>query len=169
MIMDQEQAVTLVEYNIWANHRVLRKAAHLTSDELHCETALSHRSVMGSLVHILDTQWYWREGAQSGKLPVDNLSAAEFPTVASLRRRWEIEDRLLLGYVQGLSKAELKRNVTYSWLWARPRSRPLWHILQHIVNHGTHHRSEIGHYLATLGYSPKDLDFIQFVARAKQD
>lgn len=166
--MDKEYAVTLVEYNIWANRRVLNKAAYLSAEELHCETTLSQHTVMGTLVHILDTQWYWREGAQTGRLPVDNLSPADFPSFSSLRRRWEIEDQFLIEYVRGLSKAELKGDITYSWLWARPRSRPLWHILQHIVNHGTQHRSEIGQYLATLGYSPRDLDFIRFVARAKQ-
>jgi uncharacterized damage-inducible protein DinB len=165
--MDQEQAVTLIEYNNWANHRVILKAAHLTPAQFLAETILSHHTILGTLVHILDTQWYWREAAQSGKLPLKELSPADFPSLSSLRRRWEEEDRLLLHYVQGLSAAQLNGSITYNWLWARPRNRPLWHILQHIVNHGTHHRSEIGHYMATLGQSPKDLDFIKFVAKAK--
>jgi uncharacterized damage-inducible protein DinB len=69
--MDQEQAITLVEYNIWANHKVLVKSL----------------------------------------------------------------------------------------------TRLLWHILQRIMNHGTHHRGDVGTHLATLGQSPKDLDFIKFIAR----
>jgi uncharacterized damage-inducible protein DinB len=164
--MDKEQAVTLVEYNAWANHRVLLKASHLTSAKLLRKTALSHDTIMGTLVHILDTQWYWREGAQSGKLPTKTLSPADFHSLVSLRRRWDEEDRLLLNYVQGLSLDELNGSVTYNWLWARPRNRRLWHILQHIVYHGTHHRSEVGQHLATLGQSPKDLVFIKFVAKA---
>jgi uncharacterized damage-inducible protein DinB len=165
--MDQEQAITLVEYNIWANHRVILKAAHLTPAELHAETSLSHHTILGTLVHILDTQYYWRQGAQTGKLPTQELAPADFPTIPVLRRRWEQEDSLLLNYVQCLSAAELNGFVTYNWLWAKPRTRPLWHMLQHIVNHGTHHRSEIGQILAVLGQSPKDLDFIKFVTKTK--
>ena len=165
--MDKEQAITLVEYNSWANHRVLVKVNHLTSAERFRETTLSYQTIMGTLVHILDTQWYWREGAQSGKLPTQSLSPNDFPNFVSLRRRWDEEDRFLLDYVRGLSADELNASVTYNWLWARPRIRPLWHIIQHIVNHGTHHRSEVGQHLAVLGQSPKDLDFINFVSKAK--
>jgi len=166
--MDKKQAITLVEYNRWANHRVLLKAKYLTSTELISTTTLSHQTIMGTLVHILDTQWYWREGVQSGKLPTKALSPDDFQNLASLRRRWDEEDQLLLNYVQGLSSEKLNGSITYNWLWARPRSRPLWHILQHIINHGTHHRSEVGQHLATLGQSPKDLDFIKFVSKASQ-
>ena len=120
---------------------------------------------MGTLIHMLDTQWYWREGAQTGKLPINKLTLEDVPNIKSLSRRWDEEDQILLNYVKGLSQSRLNGNVTYNWLWARPRSRPLWHILQHIVNHGTHHRSEIGQVLAALGHSPKDLDFIKFVAK----
>jgi uncharacterized damage-inducible protein DinB len=157
-------AITLVNYNAWANHRVLLKAAHLPWDALSAEGPLSHGSILGTLIHILDTQWYWREGAQSGRLPMQTLSPTDFISLASLMKRWQIEDQSLLDYVRTLSAAELQGSVTYSWPQARPRSKPLWHILLHIVNHGTHHRSEIGQQLATLGRSPGDLDFIKFVS-----
>lgn len=163
--MDKEQAITLVEYNTWANHRILLKAAKLPAASLLDGASLSHHSLLGTLIHILDTQWYWREGAQTGKLPIKTLEPADFPSLAALRKRWDEEDRLLLDYVHGLSADELNGSVSYNWLWARPRTRPLWQIIQHIVNHGTHHRSEVGGHLATLGQSPKDLDFIKFVAK----
>ncbi len=149
--MNTEEAVTLVQYNTWANHRVLLKAGRLSREQLNMQAGLSHHTALGTLLHILDTQWYWREGAQSGHLPVQTLAVADYADLASLRRRWELEDRLLLDFVGGLSTAQLQGPVTYSWPRARPRTRPLWHILVHIVNHGTHHRSEIGGYLKPWG------------------
>jgi uncharacterized damage-inducible protein DinB len=116
---------------------------------------------------MIDTQWYWRQGAQSGVLPVAELQTADFPTLASLRRRSVEEDRLLLSFVRSLSARRLNSTVSYSWGRALPRRRPLWQILIHIINHGTHHRSEVGRHMATLGKSPGDLDFIKFVSRKK--
>lgn len=166
--MDLEQATTLFEYNAWANHRVLLKVLRLSAVELVAPAPLSHGSILADLVHIVDTQWYWRSGAQTGDLPVNTLSASDFAGLTALRVRWEEEDRLLLDYVQSLSPTELEGVVTYKWPQARPRTRPVWQILMHIYTHGVHHRSEIGRHLATLGQSPGDLDFIKFVLRQRK-
>jgi uncharacterized damage-inducible protein DinB len=166
--MDKSQALTLINYNTWANHRVLLKAARLPAPSLHLAAPLSNGTLFATLIHIIDTQWYWRTGAQTGLLPIKTLSPADFGSLAVLRRRWDEEDRLLLEYVQNLTNADLAGTITYNWLRARPRTRPLWQILQHIVNHGTHHRGEIGRHLAGLGQSPGDLDFLVYIARHRE-
>ena len=51
--MYKEQAITLVEYNTWANHRVLLKAAKLSAASLLDGASLSHHSLLGTLIHIL--------------------------------------------------------------------------------------------------------------------
>jgi uncharacterized damage-inducible protein DinB len=163
--MHPDQALSLAAYNAWANRKILSKVSGLPASTLTAETFLSHKTVIATLVHILDAQWYWREGAQTGLLPLQTLAPGDFASFQALRRRWVEEDRLLLEYVQGLAPEALNGQVSYSWPRARPRTRPLWQILTHIVNHGSHHRSELGIYLATLGKSPGDLDFIKFVSR----
>ncbi len=163
--MNRETALTLAAYNAWANHRLLLKAGRLPWAELQADAAVSHGSLLAGLVHILDTQWYWRTGAQTGRLPLRTLQAGEFSGLPDLRGRWQLEDRLLSDYVGGLSDEDVLSEVEYTWPQARPRRRPLWHILLHIVNHGTQHRSELGLRLAELGHSPGDLDFIKFVAK----
>jgi uncharacterized damage-inducible protein DinB len=158
------EAIILTAYNSWANRRVILKAGHLDWEQLGAEAGLSHGSLLGELVHLIDTQWSWREGAQSGQIPGKTLAPGDFPDFRALRLRWELEDRRLEEYVGRLSAARLESRVSYSWARARPRSKLLWQILVHIVNHGTQHRSEIGGYLGKLGHSPGDLDFIKYAA-----
>ena len=156
---------TLIEYNCWASRRVLLHAARLSHAELTQATPLSHGSLLGTLIHVLDAQWYWRLGCQEGTLPLVRLGEQDFSDIAALRERWVEEDDLLVDYVGSLTDAQIDGRVEYSWPRARPRNKVLWHILLHIVNHGTHHRSEIGNYPADLGHSPGDLDFIIYVSR----
>jgi len=165
--MDKHQALLLVEYNSWANLRLLRAALKLDDASLHADCGLSRRSVFDTLVHLVDVQWYWRLGVQEGMLPLQHLSPEDFPSFASLSARWKTEDRLLEEYVHSLSAAALAGLLTYRWPRARPRTIPAWVLLQQLVNHGTHHRAEVGQVLAALGRSPGDLDFIIFVSRRK--
>ena len=163
--MIQPQTTTLAEYNQWANRRILLKAARLTPEQLQADCFLSGGTVMATLVHMLDAQWYWRTGVQTGNLPEATFAVSDFASVAVLRRRWDEEDQQLISYVQGLTDEQLAGPVTLKRRRARPRSRPLWQLLTHLFNHGTHHRAEVGQYLFTLGQSPGDMDFIKFVGR----
>jgi hypothetical protein len=71
---------------------------------------------LATLVHILDTQWYWREGAQFGKLPREKLGPSDFSTLRSLRRRWDEEDHLLLAFVLSRTERQIGGTVTYTCL-----------------------------------------------------
>jgi hypothetical protein len=46
---------------------------------------------------------------------------------------------------------------------ARPRTRPLWHIIVDVVNHGTQHRSELALFLTAKG--PKEEQGVRFWRR----
>jgi uncharacterized damage-inducible protein DinB len=165
--MKSEEMLTLIEYNSWANQRVLSRAASLTLEQLNEPTWLSRGNLLSTLIHIIDTQWFWRSACQEGRLPVDELSETQFADMKSLRACWKEEDERLHAYASTLTDEQLESDVQYTWPRARPRSKKLWHILMHIVNHGTHHRSEVGQYMATLDHSPRDLDFILFVSRKR--
>lgn len=166
--MNVRDVLTLVEYNQWANGRILRRAANLPPDELTAPCWLSGGSLINTLIHTLDAQWSWRLACQSGEMPGEQMRADQFADVGGLRAWWVEEDAKLIDYVQSLSNEALGHVVTYQWPRARPRTKILWHILVHIVNHGTHHRSEIGQYLGTLGRSPGDLDFTIYLSKQTQ-
>ena len=161
--MKKAGVVALVEFNVWANRRILAKASRLSTRDLRRSATLSYPSPLATLVHILDTQWYWREGAQIGFLPRETLEPSDFPTFSGLRRRWAEEDRLLLHYVSSRTERQIAGTVTYTWPQARPRTRPLWHIIMHVVNHGTQHRSELALFLTAKKLSPANMDFLDFI------
>ena len=165
--MDTADMLTLVEYNKWANNRLMRRAAHLSEEQLTEPCWLSQGNLYDTLFHTADAQWSWRLACQAGQLPRGRLSQAQFANITAFRTYWQEEDAALIKYVTSLSAAALNETVQFSWAQARPRSRTLWHILAHVVNHGSIHRSEMGQYMATLGRSPGNMDFIMYTSRVR--
>ena len=161
--MKRSQAIALLEFTVWANRRVFAKAARLSRHALNRAASLSYPTPIATLVHILDTQWFWREGAQFGEFPLEVLRPSSFPSLRSLRSRWDDEDRLFLRFLGSLTDRQLAGTVTYKWRRARPRTRPLWHIVLHVANHATQHRSELAMFLTAKKLSPGNLDFLDFI------
>jgi uncharacterized damage-inducible protein DinB len=82
-----------------------------------------------------------------------------FPTVDALRARWNEENQSLNAFLGTLSDEDLRRLMT------SPPNPPetLGQQLQHVVNHGTQHRSEVALLLTDLGQSPGFMDFLPYV------
>jgi len=157
--------LTLVEYNRWANQRLLRQVKKLSPEQLAAPCWLSQGNVMETSIHILDASWYWRLACQEGTAPAERLSAERYPSLDALWGSWTEEDARLVDYVGSLSDAAVEGQIEFTPPRARPRRMILWHIIVHIVNHGSHHRAEVGLYLNTLGKSPRDMDFILYMAK----
>ena len=163
--MDRAHAVALASYNAWANRRVFARAARVPLHTLRKSASLSYASPLATLVHILDSQWNWRVAVQEGLAWVEpDMQPGDFRSLTALRRRWDEEDRLLLEWLSHLPRRQLAGTVTYGWPKARPRTRPFWAVLTHIVNHATQHRSELAVWLTGRKLSPGNLDFMHYVA-----
>ena len=67
------------------------------------------------------------------------------------------------GFVASLTDDDLNRPVSYNTTKGLPMENILWHLMTHVVNHGTQHRSEAAMLLTGCGYSPGDLDLIVFL------
>lgn len=63
---------------------------------------------------------------------------------------------------QALTGAALAAAVRYQSAAGRIYEQPLWRIILHPVNHGTHRRSEIGDMLSRSGAREPGLELIQF-------
>lgn len=164
--MNMQNIRDMYEYNYWANRRILDTAEKVTPAQLIAPTSFSYGSLHGTLVHTLDAEWGWRlllQGEQSDPL----LTPADFPTLASLRVRWEEDERATWGYLDSLSDDDLTGVIRYPIDGGAMRERVLWHCLYHVVNHGMQHRSEAAVMLTDYGQSPGDIDFTLFLNERK--
>jgi uncharacterized damage-inducible protein DinB len=159
--MNRQDILTLFEYTSWANARVLDTAAALSPEEFLRDMRNSFPSVRDTLAHILGAEWIWLCRWQ-GESPSEGLSAAEFPTVASLKARFAAVEGEWRVYVEGQPEARLAQPFSYRDLAGNAHSLLLAQSLQHIVNHGTYHRGQITTLLRQLGAKPVSTDLSRF-------
>ncbi len=164
--MDKTEITLLFDYNAWADARLLQAAAGLGpalfTAPVEALPKLSHRTLRDTLVHTLSAQWIWRNRCQ-GVSPTAVLSPAAFPDLETLRARWQEEAGEMRRFLAGLDDGDLKRVIHYTSTRGQPFENTLWHILLHLVNHSTQHRSEAAVLLTEWGHSPGDLDLIVFL------
>src|SRR5262245_45758772 len=162
--MDTTDIQALYTYNRWCNTRILAAAAGLTDEQFRAPGPFPHGGLRGTLVHALFAEWVWRLRWQ-GTPPAHTfrLKPEEYPTVAALRGRWEVEDAALTEFVAGLTDQKLRSQLEYTSTEGGRHRRVLWETMAHLVNHGTQHRSEAAAMLTAAGHSPGDIDLIVYL------
>lgn len=153
---------TFLNFNYQANAQILQHVAALTSAQIESETAISHGSVLELFRHMADTEWSWRlniDGGTDGKYLWD---VEDISDLSKLEGFWIDECKRMLTYIDSLSEEALVETIELSPSFRVPR----WQIFLHIVNHSTHHRSELSQYLAQCGHPVADgeVEFIRFDA-----
>ena len=161
--MNKSEIQTLFDYNYWANRQVLESAAGLPDGLYLAPYKLSHGSLRGALVHILGAEWVWRMRIQEGVSPSALLAEADFPTLAVLQQRWAEEERQMRVFLSSLDDSALSGLIHYNTTRGEPQQNPLWHLLVHVVNHGTQFRAEAAVAESDYGRSPGNLDFIYYL------
>jgi uncharacterized damage-inducible protein DinB len=81
---------------------------------------------------------------------------ADFSTVGDLRAKWDLLEAEQRAFVDGLAERDLTRLVTFINNQGVESAVALGPLLQHVVNHATHHRSEVATMLTMASGSPPD-------------
>jgi uncharacterized damage-inducible protein DinB len=160
--MNREDIHLLHQYNTWAWDRVLAQAARLTPEQYTAPAPTPQGSLRGTLVHALMAETLWPLRVR-GESPATLLREEDAPTFAELIARWEEARRALSALLAGLTDEDLAAPINYKTTKGAPMRNTLWHILAHLFNHGTQHRSEAAMILTAYGCSPGDLDLIVFL------
>jgi uncharacterized damage-inducible protein DinB len=161
--MNKQDILVLYKYNQWANAKILNAAAPVAPEQFIAPASFPHGGLRGTLVHALFAEWIWRKRWE-GTSPANRLKPEDFPTVQSLRARWQEEEMQLMDFVDSLTDEKLNGTFSYTNTAGQAFTRVLWQAMAHLVNHGTQHRTEAAALLTDLGQSPGDIDMIYFLS-----
>ncbi len=149
----------LLEYTVWANHRVVRVAATLTVDEFRRDLGSSHGGVRGTLAHMLSSEHIWLERWKGLPNP-PHVDEAEFSDVLALRERWAAVEHHRQTWFAELREEDAAATLRYRNQAGQPFQAPLWQLVQHVANHATHHRGQVIAFLRQLGTKPPNTDLV---------
>jgi uncharacterized damage-inducible protein DinB len=149
-----------MQFSAWASKRLVDAAAKLTEAELSRDFQTGDKTVVGSLAHVFaaDRAWLGRVlGWPNAKFIDDSdrqlsVLVNDWP---ALLAQW---DTLLAAETD----ASVARKVQYKNLKGDPNETPLWQIVLHVVNHGTHHRGQVSGFLRAMGHTPPAIDLIVY-------
>ena len=160
--MNQQELRTLLDYHYWARDRMLDAVGILTQEQLTRELGNSFKSIRDTLAHLYGAEYAWCARWQ-GESPTALLAADGFPDVATLRAKWSELESSVRAVLNRLGEHGVTKVFAYKMLNGDSRQSVFWHMLQHVVNHGSYHRGQVTTMLRQLGAAPpQQTDLITF-------
>ncbi len=148
-----------LDYSAWASQRLLDASAQLSADELTRDFQTADKTVLDTLVHVFAADRIWLARVQgqqrSFRDPEDRdltVLQTEWP---ALHERWKL-------WLRDFHDDDAMRVISYQDLKGRAYAQPVWQILLHVVNHGTHHRGQVSGFLRSMGHTPPPLDLMAY-------
>jgi uncharacterized damage-inducible protein DinB len=140
---------TIFGYNLWAHGKVWECIQQLSDEQFVQDSDYSIGSIRNHLVHLMSVDQRWFARIEGTDVP-GRLEPGEFPNRAAVRTRWDEIEARNHALVTSLNDAGLAKPITYE-MRGLTYTSPTWHIIAHVVNHGTDHRAQILALLYRLG------------------
>jgi len=147
-------------YTAWASRRIVAAAAKLSPEEQTRNFQTADKSVLGTLVHIYAADRVWLSRL-TGATPAAFVTEADyqFPVLENdwpaLLDRWQ-------AWARSLTDEGTQVVLAYQDTKGNPYRQPIWQLILHVVNHGTHHRGQVSGFLRALGHTPPPLDLVAY-------
>jgi uncharacterized damage-inducible protein DinB len=158
-MLDKAEAGRLLEYTVWANHRVMRAAATVSVDDFKRDLGASYGGVRGTLCHIMGAEWIWLE-RWKGVSPGALIDEGEFEDIVALRDRWTVIEGHRDSWFKSLRPQAMAESLHYRTTTGAEFDAPLAHLVQHVANHSTYHRGQVVLMLRLLGAKTVSSDLV---------
>ena len=163
--MDTDDISLLFDYHYWALNHLLNHLLKLSTEQLAKPSPhLYHKSAYQTILHLLDVDWSWIQICMD--LPGTEYiwEVEDLPDLEAVSAFLVREEIRVKSYVKGLGKIDLTKMIVFGKPIQQQEQK---FILLHIVNHGTEHRTELGHFLTECGNSPGELGLVYYLTRVR--
>ena len=160
-MLDKDGLARLIDYTIWANHRVMRACATIPPDDFRREMGASHGSLRGTLAHTMWSEWIWLE-RWKGVSPPGPPDESELADVIALRDRWTVIEDHRRAWLDALPPSGPTALISYKTMAGVAYTQPLWQLVQHVANHSTYHRGQVTNLLRQVGGRTVQTDMMLF-------
>jgi uncharacterized damage-inducible protein DinB len=159
--MNLEDIRTLFAYNGWANRQLLQAVGQLSPEELDRDVRASFASMKGTLRHLVWGERSWLRFWEQKSFERD-LSPDQLPDLASIRETWTRLEEEQSAFARALTEEKLAAPCNVD-----ENAYVLGELIQHAVNHSTHHRGQVTLMLRQLGKTPPNTGFRQFLTASR--
>lgn len=150
---------SLARNNAWANHRLLMACEALKPGEWEAERVSFFPSLKATLEHIYKVDLYYLDALEDGGRGQALFSEdRSFPDTAALRLAQAKADARLIAFCEGLTEADLLRQVATDRGAHGMVAERVDHLLLHLFQHQIHHRGQAHGMLAGTSVAPPQLD-----------
>ncbi|MBI4427757.1 MAG: DinB family protein [Ignavibacteriales bacterium] len=159
--MTRKEIETLYDYDEWATIRVLDVLEPLSEEQFTKDLGSSHGGIHGTVVHMFGADWIWFE-RWKGNSPTTLVTPEHLPTRQALRERWQDHFKDLKRFISTLDDGKLLKPHSYKDMKGNPYTQPLYHQMQHKVNHSSYHRGQIVALVRQVGAKAQSTDLINY-------
>lgn len=163
--MNKNDLIELLEYNQWAEDRLLASLAEMKPEDFDSDLHSSHGGIKGTLFHMVNAENIWvsrLEGQQIIPLDASQLNNAD-----DFGRAWKSLDKRLSGLIAGTTDEQLHSRFEYQDSKGNKYFQPRIWAFSQLFNHFTYHRGQIVALQRQLGYKPANTDLIGFYRQKK--
>jgi uncharacterized damage-inducible protein DinB len=150
----------MLAYTAWASRRLVDAAAQLPTEQLTRDFGTADKSVLGTLMHVFagDRVWFRRV---EGSVPEKFISDADYQ-LSVLQNDWPPLHEKWQQWCAGLTDEAAAADLHYRDMRGNEWRQPIWQVVAHVVNHGTHHRGQAAGFLRSMGVAPPPIDMTVF-------
>eukprot|EP00029_Vermamoeba_vermiformis_P011620 TRINITY_DN6445_c0_g1_i1.p1 TRINITY_DN6445_c0_g1~~TRINITY_DN6445_c0_g1_i1.p1 ORF type:complete len:180 (-),score=19.88 TRINITY_DN6445_c0_g1_i1:163-672(-) len=155
--------IRMAEYHKWAYERLFEATNKVKDADYRKEIGLFFKSIHGTFNHLLlvDRLWYGR--VTQNQIKMTGLDQVVLDDWEEIKKEILIGADKWIELVKGLNEEKLKAEFTYTDSHGFQLQRELGPVLDHVFNHGTHHRGQITAALTSLGYESPSIDLLYFL------